>query len=210
MYKRRLTQFLSLCIAMYTASAYSVSETTERVEANNTEQVNTEAGESSISIDFTLPVTLDSKSQAIDGKRKTSIFTGEVVIRQGSLELLADRVEVDASAGAGKEMITASGRPASYRQRKDDGSMVEAQANEITYQIDSRTISLSGNALIQQNDVSVTSDAIIFDMTKEQILASTDANSEDSVRTIISPGAFKEQQELIQQQQQTLEQGQQE
>jgi len=150
---------------------------------------------STISTDFTLPVTLDSKSQALDGKNKTSIFMDSVAIRQGSLELLADKVEVDAAKGAGKEIIMASGSPASYKQRKDDGSMVEASANEIIYDVAIRTISLNGNALIMQDGVRVTGDAIVFDMTKEQILASTDDDSEDSVRTVISPGSFSQAEE---------------
>jgi lipopolysaccharide export system protein LptA len=145
---------------------------------------------SSISLDFTLPVTLESRSQALDGKNKTSIFIDNVAIRQGSLELLADRVEVDAAKGAGNEIIMASGSPASYKQRKDDGSMVEASADEIIYDVSIRTISLKGNALIMQDGVRVTGDSIVFDMTKEQILASTNEDSEDSVRTVISPGSF--------------------
>lgn len=151
--------------------------------------------QSTISTDFTLPVTLDSKSQTLDGKNKTSIFTDSVVIRQGSLELLANKVEVDASKGTGKEIIIASGQPASYKQRKEDGSLVEAQANEITYTIESRTISLNGNALIMQNEVKVSGDLIVFDMIKEQILASTNVNSNDSVRTVISPGVFSSEQD---------------
>lgn len=159
-------------------------------ENDAAEATNIDAALSTISTDFGLPVTLDSKSQALDGKNKTSIFIENVVIRQGSLELLADKVEVDAVNGAGREIIIASGKPSSYKQRKDDGSMVEAQANEIIYEVESRTISLNGNALIMQNEVKVTGDLIVFDMAKEQILASTNDNSSDSVRTVISPGAL--------------------
>jgi lipopolysaccharide export system protein LptA len=145
---------------------------------------------STITTDFMLPVTLDSRNQAIDGKNKTSIFIDNVAIRQGSLELLADKVEVDAAKGAGNEILLATGQPASYKQRKDDGSMVEASANQIIYDVSTRTISLKGNALIMQDGVKVTGDSIVFDMSKEQILASTDDNSDESVRTVISPGAF--------------------
>lgn len=140
--------------------------------------------------DFRLPVTAKSKNQSLDGKKKTSIFIDNVVIRQGSLEILADRVEADATAGKGKEVITAIGNPASYQQRLEDGSIVIASANEIKYQVEFQTISLKGNAIIKQNDVKVNGDSIAFDMAKEQIMASTDANSSESVTTVLSPGAF--------------------
>lgn len=146
--------------------------------------------QNTISNDFRLPVTLESKNQSLDGKKRTSIFIDNVVIRQGSLEILADRVEADATAGKGKELITAIGKPASYQQRLEDGSIVVASANEIKYNVEFQTISLKGNAIIKQNDVRVNGDFIAFDMAKEQIMASTDANSSESVTTVLSPGAF--------------------
>lgn len=145
---------------------------------------------STIAGDFLLPVTANSKQQSLDGKTMTSIFMGDVVIKQGSLEILAERVVADATAGKGKEIITAIGSPASYQQRLEDGSVVSASANEIEYNVQFQTIVMKGNAAIQQKDVQVNGDAISFDMAKEQIMASTDANSDDTVTTVLSPGAF--------------------
>ncbi len=145
---------------------------------------------STIANDFKLPVTATSKQQSLDGKKKTSIFIENVVIRQGSLEILADRVEANATSGQGKEVIIAIGKPASYSQRLEDGSLVSASANEIIYTVESQTISLKGNAAIVQNEVTVSGDSIAFDMSKEQIMASSDANSDTSVTTVLSPGAF--------------------
>jgi lipopolysaccharide export system protein LptA len=186
MYKPSFIQSLSVVITLCLTNSVAAQLETE----SSAEQTPAPAVESTISNDFNLPVTLDSKSQALDGKNKTSIFTDSVVIRQGSLELLADKVEVNAAQGTGKEIIIATGQPASYKQRKDDGTMVEASANEIIYKVEPRTISLNGEALIMQNEVRVTGDLIVFDMTKEQIMASTNEDSADSVRTVISPGAF--------------------
>lgn len=149
-----------------------------------------ETAQNTILNDFRLPVTAKSKNQSLDGKKKTSIFVDNVVIRQGSLEILADRVEADATAGKGKEVITALGNPASYKQRLEDGTIVIASANEIQYKVEFQTISLKGNAVIKQKDVKVNGDSIAFDMAKEQIIASTDANSSESVTTVLSPGAF--------------------
>jgi lipopolysaccharide export system protein LptA len=147
-----------------------------------------ESSTSTIETDFTLPVTAASKHQSLDGKKRTSIFIDDVIIRQGSLEILADRVEANASAGKGKEVITANGTPASYTQRLADGSLVVASANEIIYEVESRTISLKGNAAISQNDVKVNGDSIAFDMAKEQIIAS--GEGDEGVTTVLSPGAF--------------------
>lgn len=177
-------------LLFFSASVFYSAQAAQSEPATAVVEAPLDASTSTITTDFTLPVTLDSRNQAIDGKNKTSIFIDNVAIRQGSLELLADKVEVNAAKGAGKEVILATGQPASYKQRKDDGSMVEASANEIIYDVSTRTISLKGQALIMQDGVRVTGDSIVFDMSKEQILASTNDNSDESVRTVISPGAF--------------------
>lgn len=177
--------------AMLVIGAIAVSSVVHANMQSNeavTETVN--SAQNTISNDFRLPVTLESKNQSLDGKKRTSIFIDNVVIRQGSLEILADRVEADATAGKGKEIITAIGKPASYQQRLEDGSIVVASANEIKYNVEFQTISLKGSAIIKQNDVKVNGDSIAFDMAKEQIIASTDANSSESVTTVLSPGAF--------------------
>ena len=190
MYKRSSIHSLSVAVALCFACFTHAQEETMNAETTPASATEPTQSQSTISNDFTLPVTLDSKSQALDGKNKTSIFIDNVVIKQGSLELLADKVEVDAAQGTGKEIIIATGQPATYKQRKDDGTMVEARANEIIYKVEPRTISLNGEALIMQNEVRVTGDLIVFDMTKEQIQASSNEDSSDSVRTVISPGAF--------------------
>ena len=190
MLKPNLTQLcsallLSVCIGY--AQAWQSTD----VDANSDNDASSLSVEqSTIATDFGFPVKLTSNHQALDGKNKTSIFSENVVIRQGSLELLADRVEVDATAGQRKEIIMATGQPASYKQKLEDGTTVSAQANEIIYMVESRTISLKGNASIQQNEVLVDGDEILFDMAKEQILASTNENSTAPVTTVISPGAF--------------------
>ncbi|MFT6269745.1 MAG: lipopolysaccharide export system protein LptA [Alphaproteobacteria bacterium] len=195
MYKPNLIPFAkrSFAIALFctfSSCAFSATsaQTNESVEAVQEAQEPSE--HSTISNDFLLPVTAKSKNQSLDGKKKTSIFMDNVIIRQGSLEILADQVVADATAGKGKEIITATGNPASYQQRLEDGSVVSASANEIQYKVEFQTISLKGNAAIKQNDVQVNGDSIAFDMGKEQIMASTDANSDATVTTVLSPGAF--------------------
>ena len=172
--------YILLIMAYFVASTFN-AQANAQVNLNK---------QSTIANDFLLPVTANSRQQSLDGKTMTSIFIDNVVIKQGSLEILADRVVADATAGKGKEIITATGSPASYQQRLEDGSVVSASANKIEYKVELQTITLTGNAAIKQKDVQVNGDSIAFDMGKEQIMASTNANSNDTVTTVLSPGAF--------------------
>ncbi len=143
--------------------------------------------------DFQQPIKVDAKSQFVDGKNKISLFKDDVRITQGSLEINAKEVEVNASKGEGKEVFIARGKPALYQQKMEDGTLVKAQANEIRYEVSKRMISLKGNAELQQETSSVKGDTISYDMNKEQLLAtSNEKNSEGRVTTIFRPETVKD------------------
>lgn len=145
--------------------------------------------------DFALPIQVDAKSQFVDGKNKTSLFRDDVLIVQGSLKITADEVEVIASDGEGREIFVARGTPASYSQTLEDGNPVFARANEIRYEVAARTISLTGNAELQQDTSMVKGDVITYDMTTEQLLATSNADSEESsgrVTTVFTPQAIRD------------------
>lgn len=145
------------------------------------------------SADFQKPIAVDARTQSMDGKNKITRFKGNVVITQGSLTIQADEVEVNAQQGQGREIMIARGNPATYSQTMDDGSKVQAQANELRYEVDKRTISMSGNAQIRQNTSMVQGDTITYDMVKEQLLATSSSDDKESrVKTIFRPNAVKQ------------------
>lgn len=137
--------------------------------------------------DFSQEIKIASSNQSVDGIAKKSNFWGAVVIQQGSLTVKADEVEVDASQGNGKQIFIAKGQPAEYSQQQEDGSIVTAKANRIEYHLDSRSLSLDGNAEIEQNNSSVKGESIIFNMELEQILAQSENNETGRVITIFQP-----------------------
>lgn len=142
--------------------------------------------------DFKLPIKVDSKSQFVDGKTKTSIFREDVHITQGSLTINADEVEVIAGEGDGREIFIARGKPASYSQKMDDGSDISASANEIRYEVYNRTLSLSGSAELQQNSSMVQGESILFNMELEQLIAEGNDEEAGRVTTIFQPDAIRD------------------
>ncbi|WP_460312283.1 lipopolysaccharide transport periplasmic protein LptA [Aliiglaciecola aliphaticivorans] len=145
--------------------------------------------------DFNLPIKVDSKSNFFDGKTKTSIFRKDVRITQGSLEILADEVEVIAGLGEGKEIFIARGEPAKYSQTLDDGSKISAAANEIKYQVSNRTLTLVGSAELNQDSSLVKGESIQFNMELEQLIAESDSNAEGGVTAIFQPESIRKRQD---------------
>lgn len=144
--------------------------------------------------DFEQPITVDAKSQFVDGRNKTSIFKDDVYITQGTMEIRADEVEVIATDGDGREIFIARGNPAVYAQNMDDGSRVTAQADTIRYEVVSRAITLDGNAQLIRDTSMVQGDLIQFDMEKEQLLAQSSEDGEGrGVTTTFRPETFRDQ-----------------
>ena len=79
------------------------------------------------------PVNIESDRMNADDVKKTAIFEGRVVLTQGTLTIRADRITVRQDKD-GFQYGTATGGPASFRQKRDGvNEYVEAEAERIEY-----------------------------------------------------------------------------
>ena len=149
--------------------------------------------------DFTKKIELASLYQNADGIAKRATYQGNVVILQGSLKVSADDLEIDASKGEGNEIFIATGKPATYSQQQEDGSIVTAKADKIEYHRQTRSLSLEGNAEIKQNSSSVQGNSITFNMELEQIIAQGSDQESGRVITTFQPVSKPKELEAAQQ-----------
>lgn len=77
-------------------------------------------------------------------------LTGHVVITQGTLKATASKGTAHANDQGRTERIVLDGQPAHLQQRMDDGSLMRAHADTIDYQVNGETITLNGDAHVQQ------------------------------------------------------------
>jgi lipopolysaccharide export system protein LptA len=93
------------------------------------------------------------QSSTVDFSRRVVVFNGRVVLTQGTLRILADRVEV-ADMGDGHRSAQARGRPdqpAQFREKRDGvEEFVEGRANLIEYDSREALIRLSGKAVVRR------------------------------------------------------------
>jgi lipopolysaccharide export system protein LptA len=79
------------------------------------------------------PINLESDRMRVDDVQKTSVFEGKVVMTQGTLTIRANKVTVRQDA-EGYQYGSASGNPASFRQRRDGASeYIEGEADRSEY-----------------------------------------------------------------------------
>lgn len=100
----------------------------------------------------------------VDLQRQVVVFSGNVLITQGTLSLRAERIEVR-ETGDGHRSATAVGsasRPASYRQKRDGvDEWVEGSAERIDYDTRSDTLKLIGGASMRRLRGTSVADEII-------------------------------------------------
>lgn len=100
----------------------------------------------------TLNIEAD-QSSTVDMARRVVVFNGRVVLTQGTLRILADRVEVS-EVGEGHRTAVARGRPeqpAQFREKRDGvEEFVEGRADLIEYDSRESLIRLSGKAVVRR------------------------------------------------------------
>ena len=146
--------------------------------------------------DLNQEITISAARQSADLKNKIAIYFGEVIINQGSISILADVVQVysqiDEQTKVKSNTYLAKGKPAIFKQQLEDGSLISLQADEIKYQPDLYTITVSGNAQVKQAGSQVTGEVITYNTSSEKLEAISSENG--SVTTILQPAQIKAQQ----------------
>lgn len=77
------------------------------------------------------------------------VFTGDVVIDQGTLNIQAARADIT-RAGGEVSKVKLTGAPVKLKQQNDDGAWMNATSSQIDYDLPNDIIVFTGNAVVQQ------------------------------------------------------------
>lgn len=131
------------------------------------------------------PINIKADSAEINDATGISIYVGDVEITQGNTLLTGEKVIVQVVDQKVKK-ITSQGTPGTFRQTKEDGETVYAEAEDMVYEIDVNKIVLTNNAKLTEADNTLSSDRIVFYTDKETINAESFGGS-DRVNITIFP-----------------------
>ena len=140
--------------------------------------------------DLMQEVKISAASQEADIKNNQMIFHGPVEVTQGSIKILADELRATSKEDGGGKILIAIGNPATYSQIMEDGRPASASAKEIRYELSSRTLTLVGNAMLEQDGSRVTGNMIRYNIAKQQLIAESIGN--ERVITIIQPESYQD------------------
>ncbi|MFQ3288973.1 MAG: lipopolysaccharide export system protein LptA [Alteromonadaceae bacterium] len=135
-------------------------------------------------LDIEQEILISADRQAGDLKNKIASYIGDVVIKQGTLIITADSVNIY-QGKIDEEVYVAQGNPAKFEHILADGSKITLQADEIKYEPAIHFIVISGNALLQQAGSEVKGSKITYNTLTEQLDAI--GNSNEKTSTVLQP-----------------------
>ncbi|BBI61114.1 hypothetical protein HSBAA_24200 [Vreelandella sulfidaeris] len=100
------------------------------------------------------PVEVEADRLDLDQRAGTAVYTGDVEIRQGEMQLRGERVEIERNEAGELALATATGERAYLRhQAEGQDGPTEGWARRIIYHVAERRVELIDQAeLIQQED----------------------------------------------------------
>ncbi len=147
-------------------------------------------GASALDSDRDQPVQVTADSASYNQKSGVAIYTGNVVVIQGSMHLWADQLQVQTDANGKIDTAHATGNPARYEQIQDpQKGPVTAHALIIDYDVKQDEITLTHNAHIHQDDSTADGSVIHYRIQDQHIDAIGD--NKDRVFLVFPPSENK-------------------
>ncbi len=113
--------------------------------------------------DAELPIEVTSAALTLDQEDGVANFSGQVIIRQGSMIMTCGnaRVEYDVDPETGKERITAIHMSDNVTFASDSET---AEAEQAVYSLPDNRLVMSGNVLIVQGTTAISADSLEYDL----------------------------------------------
>lgn len=138
------------------------------------------------------PISIEADQGTLDQRKQTTVFSGNVIIKQGSLNIRAGSVRVSQDK-SGNQTMLAEGSPVQFGQQLESKGYVNGQGNRVEYSSASGVVKLSGNAKVQRGGDTAQGDTITYNMRTEVYTVNgskaTGSNSGRRVSVIIQPTA---------------------
>ena len=134
--------------------------------------------------DTNQPIEIEAQSVVVDETTGFNEFSGDVEVRQGSLLLLAELIQVQTDNEEVVSMIAKGSleKPAKYiKSQENQARFIEATATLITYDVDNSMIFLVGNAHLVQGFDSFSGDTLNYDIDNDKVIVK---GSEDGTERV--------------------------
>lgn len=113
--------------------------------------------------DGELPIEIKSEHSGIDNKTGYVVYTGQVVIIQGTRKIRAEKVTLVRDANNELDKVIAEGNPAIFNQLSDKNEAFEGAAKRIDYRADKETVIFQDEVKLNQDGNTTTANRVVYD-----------------------------------------------
>jgi lipopolysaccharide export system protein LptA len=136
------------------------------------------------------PVHLEADHATYNQQTGVTVYTGNVIVTQGTIRLQADNVVANLDANRTIKNVTATGKPAKFQQKvTPDKGIVYGDGDQIFYDATTSQLTLTGHAHLTQDGSSFNGNTLRYGMTQGDIEGS--GNSQQRVQMVIPPSATR-------------------
>lgn len=132
------------------------------------------------------PIEVEADELEVRDQEKISIYLGNVVLVQGSLEINADRVVIHLNEANELILMEMTGTPATFRQLDDNQQEILGEALQIDYTQSESLLELRESARVSQAGDVIESELIRIN-TETSSLQAGSAESDQRVKMLIQP-----------------------
>ncbi|MEH0741840.1 lipopolysaccharide transport periplasmic protein LptA [Vibrio cholerae] len=144
-----------------------------------------------LSTDRDQPVYIDSDSQQLDMQSNQVTFLGDVKLKQGSININADKVVVTRDPADGSiQEIEGYGNLATFSQLTDDGKTLYGEAKELYYKMVDDQLTMIDQAMLSQDDSVIRGNQIRYKISSQKLIADGKEKG-DRVSTVLQPQAVQ-------------------
>jgi lipopolysaccharide export system protein LptA len=136
------------------------------------------------------PVHLEADHATYNQQTGVTVYTGNVIVIQGTIRLQADNVVANLDANRTIKNVTAIGKPAKFQQKiSPDKGIVYGDGDQLYYDATTSQLSLTGHAHLTQDGSSFNGNTLRYGMTQGDIEGN--GNSQQRVQMVIPPSATR-------------------
>lgn len=139
------------------------------------------------------PIEIEADRFLLDDKKSITVYTGNVVVTQGSMQIQADEITIYGKLGK-TEKIVATGTPVKFKQLPEgQNEPIRGESLRAEYMVNQDLLLLLNHATLWQNDNTFSSDRIQYDMPNAQVKAGAPGSGSKRVQVTLEPANKGEQ-----------------
>lgn len=112
------------------------------------------------------PIAIEADQGSLDQKNQVTVFSGNVIIKQGTLNIRAQNVRVSQDK-QGNQTMLASGNPVKFSQELENKGLVEGEGSKVEYASATNIVKLIGKAKVQRGGDVAQGEAISYNTRTE-------------------------------------------